>query len=319
MLGLLKRKPDKNSLAAVCLRPEGIAVARIRRETELAPVLERAVFEPAATPDDVAALLPRLVKSQQLDRFLAVTAMALGTYSLVMVEAPDVKPEELRAAIRWRVRDLIDFHIDDAVVDAFEIPQKQPGGQSRMMYAVVARADDVRLLIDQLTRAGLRLEVVDIPEFALRNIAALLPEDSGGVALLHLGPKRGLIVITRQQQLYMSRRLETGTADLPDTAIHAGDRDTIEDWLDRIITEIQRSLDYYDSHFAAPPVAGIVICPTGRDIPGMAEYISSQLGIPARILDVNAIIDTETPLDATTQAECLTAIGAALRQESRTL
>lgn len=319
MLGLIKKRVDKNALASVCMREHGIAVARVRREANLPPVLERALFQPADSVADRGAALPRLVKTQQLDRAVGVTAMEPGSYSLVLVEAPDVKPDELRAAIRWRVRELIDFHIDDAVVDAFEVPQKNPAGQNRMMYAVVARSSEVRALIDQLTQAGLRLEVVDIPELALRNIAALLPEDSGGVALLYLGAQRGLIVITRQQNLYMSRRIETGLSALPDTAIHAGERDTIDDWLDRIITEIQRSLDYYDSHFSAPPVAAIVVCPTGQEIPGMTQYMNDQLGIPVRTLDVNGIIDCETPLDAATQADCLLAIGAALRQESRTL
>lgn len=319
MLGLLRTKVEKNALASVCMREHGIAVAKVRREENLPPVLEQALFEPVSGEPDRSEVLARLVRSQRLDRATAVTAMELGTYALVLVEAPDVKPEELRAAIRWRIKDLIDFHIDDAVVDAFECPQQYTAGQNRMMYAVVARSSEVRALINALTRSGLRLEVVDIPEMALRNVSALLPEDSGGVALLQVGERRGLIVITRQQKLYMSRRIETGLSHLPDTAIHAADRDTIEDWLDRIILEIQRSLDYYERHFGAPPVSAVVICPTGREIPGMAEYMAGQLGIPARLLDVNGIIDSETPLDAATQADCLLAIGAALRQESRTL
>ena len=319
MLGLFKKRVDRNALASVCVGERGVALARVRREEKLPPVLEQALFQAVQSPEEMTSALPRLVKSQQLDGAVGITTLELGSYALVLVEAPDVKPDELRAAIRWRVRDLIDFHIDDAVVDAFEIPQKNAAGHNRMMYAVVARTNEVRVLIDQLTQAGLRLEVVDIPELALRNIASLLPEDSGGVALLHLGAKRGLIIITRQQKLYMSRRIETGLSALPDTAVHAGDRDTIEDWLDGINREIQRSLDYYDSHFQEPPVSAVVVCPTGGEIPGMAQYMNEQLGIPVRMLDVNGIIDTETPLDAATQADCLLAIGAALRQESRTL
>lgn len=294
-------------------------MARVRRESNLPPVLELARFEPLEAEPHRDEALARVVRQCELDHAITATAMDLGSYALVLVEAPDVKPEELRAAIRWRVKDLIDFHIDDAVVDAFETPQQNTAGQNRMMYAVVAKSSEVRALIDQLTRAGVKLEVVDIPELALRNVAALLPEDSGGVALLHIGAKRGLIVITRQQKLYMSRRIETGLSHLPETAIHAADRDTIEDWSDRIILEIQRSLDYYERHFSAPPVTAVVVCPTGRDIPRMAEYMGEQLGVPVRSLDVNIVIDSETPLDASTQADCLLAIGTALRLESKTL
>ena len=43
----------------------------------------------------------------------------------------------------WRVNDLIDFQIDDAVNDVFEMPRQGRGGPNRMLYAVAARADVV--------------------------------------------------------------------------------------------------------------------------------------------------------------------------------
>ncbi len=52
---------------------------------------------------------------------------------------PAACDNELRAAVRWRIKDLIDFHIDDAVIDVFEMPAHARGGPNRMMYAVKAR------------------------------------------------------------------------------------------------------------------------------------------------------------------------------------
>ena len=43
-------------------------------------------------------------------------------YQIVQVEAPDVLQSEMRAAIRWRLRDVINFSVDEATVDVFEIP-----------------------------------------------------------------------------------------------------------------------------------------------------------------------------------------------------
>jgi len=83
--------------------------------------------------------------------------------------------------------------------------------------------------------------------------------------------------------------------------------------------EVQRSLDYYESHFAQPQVSSIVIAPLPGEVPGIETYIAEQLEIPTRILDVNALIDTTEPVDPRVQSDCLLAIGAALRQESRML
>ena len=316
MLGLLKKKVRQNLVAAVCPAADGIAVAQIRRERDIPPVLEMCAYQQLDPDRSETAILGKLVNEHHLDQRLCVSMVELGTYSLLMVEAPDVQPDELRAAVRWRIKDLIDFHIDDAVIDVFEVPDTKTAGRNKMMYAVVARSSLVKHRIDQLLDAGVNLNVVDIPELALRNISSLLPEDVGGVALVYLGPDRGLITITRQGILYLSRRIEKGTNSLPDTAMLANDSVIVEDWLDGIIIEIQRSLDYYESHFALPQVSSLVVTPLPRELPRVGEYISEQLGIPSRMLDINHLIDTQEPVDAALQSRCLLAIGAALRQES---
>ncbi|NKB38817.1 MAG: hypothetical protein GKR93_16925 [Gammaproteobacteria bacterium] len=97
--------------------------------------------------------------------------------------------------------------------------------------------------------------------------------------------------------------------------MHSTDQDLIEDWLDTVIVEIQRSLDYYESHFAMPQISSLVITPLSQELPGVAEYISGQLDIPTRILDIQSLIDSELELDSQMQSQCLLAIGAALRSE----
>lgn len=313
MFALGKKKVAKDLLVSVCPNSEGIALACVRRDKDLPPALEQYDFKPA---EGTEADLKKIVKSRDLDDGVGVSVLELGSYSLMQVEAPDVQPDELKAAIRWKVKDLLDFHIDDAVIDVFEAPESGSARVNKKMYVVAARSSLVKQRIDSLIDAGLRLEVIDIPEMALRNIAALLPEDVNGVALLYIEKNEGLITITRQDTLYLSRRIRFGYDALPGTAIHADDREAIEAWLDNIIIEVQRSLDYYESHFSQPQISGLVITPIDREIPGMTEYLAGQLGTQARFLDVNEIIDVAENIDRHTQSQCLLAIGAALRQES---
>ena len=79
-----------------------------------------------------------------------VSVLDPAVYHFSLVEAPDVPADELRAAVRWRIKDLIDFHIDDAVIDVFEMPPHARGGPHRMMYAVTAKAELVKQQIEQL-------------------------------------------------------------------------------------------------------------------------------------------------------------------------
>lgn len=253
--------------------------------------------------------------------------------TLLLVEAPEVDPSELKAAVRWRIKDLIDFHVDDAVLDVFDIEGQR--GRTKMMYVVVARIATVQEHINLLEKAHVNLGVIDIAELAQRNIAALLPEDQSGVALLHLTPRGGLLTLTRQGNLFLARNMEFGTdhlaATLPGAASAQSDNeftlDTEDDGvppalrrlMDSIVLEIQRSLDYFESHFGLPPISGLVVAPLAQPVPGLAGYLGGNLGLPVRTLDLNTVLDCEQTLSDELQARCLPAIGAALRVEERAL
>lgn len=313
MFPLLKKQVASNALAAVCPSINGIGLARVRREADLPPVLEVCEFFPA-TVKDQDTRLSQLRKEYGLDGFICVTVMDLGSYNLLLVEAPDVQPAELRAAIRWRIKDLIDFHVDDAVIDVFEVPNQKAAGSNSMMYAVVARTSAVKQRIDRLLKAEINLDIVDIPELALRNLATLLPEDVGGVATIYLEQDVGLITVTRQSTLYLSRRIDIGTGGL--IGIDAEQR---QRRVDSIIVEIQRTLDYYESHFSQPAVSNVVITPVTEDLSDLPAYLNQQLDMQVRDMDLNQLVDLPGHMDKEKQANCLLAVGAALREEGRAL
>ena len=46
---------------------------------------------------------------------------------MLSLEAPAVPREELKTAVGWRLKDMLDFHIDDATIDVLAIPGAQAG------------------------------------------------------------------------------------------------------------------------------------------------------------------------------------------------
>ena len=130
--------------------------------------------------------------------------------------------------MRWRVKDLIDFHINDATLDVFDVPGERVAGRARQMYAVAARSAVIQKRVDQLDAAGINLQVIDIIELAQRNLATLLPEDARGVALLSFTAGAGLLTITKQSELYLSRNLDIGLDALTQS-------ENPSDYFDRIV------------------------------------------------------------------------------------
>ncbi|MCW8931778.1 MAG: hypothetical protein OQL19_16285, partial [Gammaproteobacteria bacterium] len=86
--------------------------------------------------------------------------------------------------------------------------------------------------------------------------------------------------------------------------------------IDEVILEIQRSLDYYISHFNQRPVAKIILAPIPEAVPGVIEYIYDMLGVKVEVLDFNQHLDVAKPLSLELQAHCFDAIGLALRSEA---
>lgn len=305
----------RTALLGVCPSEEGLAAAVVRREPGVPPTLDFCKFLPLALQDNPARVLQRLIRTHRLAQLDCASALEMDSYSLLLVEAPDVPAAELKGAIRWRVKDLIDFPVDEAVIDFFELPPQKNVAAGRMLYVVAARAELVKQRADSLLDAGVKLAAIDIPELGMRNLAALLPEDVGGTAFIYLGRHRGILTLTRQGTLYFSRRLQTGTDILRVRNVDSVTPE-IEGWLDSIIIEVQRSLDYYESHFTAPPIAGLVLAPFGRPIAGITEYLSGQLGLRCRELHLNELIDMPEALGVEQLAQCLPAIATALRLEA---
>ena len=298
-------------LTGVGLLPDGLCVVRVERVTGRAPALTLADFRPWGDQGQ-EKVMARAAADYDLSRSRCTTVLDVNEYSLLLTEAPDVPPDELRAAIRWRIKDLIDFHINDATLDVFDLPGEKAAGRARSMYAVAARSSAIQKRADMMNTAGINLDIIDIPEMAQRNLAALLPEDAKGVVLLSFTPGGGLITISKQSEIYLSRSIDIGLdmmASFPDA----------HELFDRIALEVQRSLDYYDSHFRQAPIGMIALAPMPHEVPGLVDYLRANLNAEVIVMDLARLMECRVEVRPELQSACLAVLGAALRQEERAL
>jgi MSHA biogenesis protein MshI len=313
-----KKNSSAARRAAIGFSERGVGLVAVGRDGDAPPTLEACEFAAADGPEDWGRVLGELARRHRLGHCQCSIVIEQETYTLLLVEAPDVPPEERRAALRWRVQDLIDFHVDDAVIDVFDVPEHRSGARARMMYVVAARRSAVGLRTELAHDAGLDLRVVDIVELAQRNVAAGLPEDVAGVALLQLTESSGLVTLTRQGVLYLARRVDSGLDELHLAAAQGAgpQHPAARQWMDGLVVEVQRSLDYYERSFAQPPIGHVVIAPLSQPVPGLAEHLSEQLGVQARELGFAGLLDCQQVPEIADAARCFPALGAALREES---
>ncbi len=261
-------------------------------------------------------------------------------YQIVLLEIPNVPEDEVNDAARWQIKDHIDFPVDEIVVEMFKLPRQSTSDGKTMGYAIAARRQSIRQHIELVKGSGLSLDVIDIPELCTRNVATLLPQDNFGVAFLHFTQTHGILTITRKGVLYMIRRIDKGrsaidaastgefaAADLDPTGEldilrtpdeedpFAGDYSRSE-LVTNIVQEIQRSLDFYDTHYENEPLNELVLSP-GSNIGGLAKSLNEHLGLAVSSLNLNRLFEMQTELSSHEQNACLLAIGAALRSEAQ--
>lgn len=303
MMSIFSRAAKSGGQTGIHRTDSGIAFAQVLDATAPGkPVLAHCHFEPARDQDSAVRAVRR-VPNRKLP---AVSVLPSERYSMLLVEAPDVPADELRAAVRWRIKDLIDFHIDDAVLDVFQMPRRELGGPNQMMYAIAAKADGVQAEVRVAEDAGLKLKAIDVLELSLRNIALLLDRDATGVALLYLAETSGVLLIVRQGVLYLARRLETGVRTLTDAE---GLRSEL---VAGLALEARRSLDYFESHYEQNSVS--VIYTAGLE-PSDIDQMSGELGLSVRNVELASLFEIGAGFDEHQSRLCIPAIGAALRRD----
>lgn len=266
--------------------------------------------------DSMSLALKTLQRSHGLRDAAIAGVVGREHYRIVAAEAPDVPREEWRDAIRWSLRDQVEFAVDDAIIDVLALPTATQIRQSNQTLTVLMPQTAFADLLLAADDHGLAWAGLEVPETALRNICALGEEEGKSNALLAFGDDQALLVITFQGELIMMRHIEVTLA-----AVTARD-DSRGAALSRAALEVLRTLDTHERVHSQAPLSGLTVAlPPGTDEDTLG-ILAELIYLPVQMLDLGAHLDLSALED---QPSCgallarratageLEAIGAALR------
>jgi len=325
LLGALLKKQPLPGICAINFNAESASIARIIAG-DAKPVVDFCGFYSLDQPT-IEHQLRQLATTHQLNRYTCTTLMSRIDYQLLVMEAPAVPKNELKDALRWHIKDLIDEPVSDITLDAFDVPTPRGAKKSNVVYVVAAKKEQLNNRSKILQSAGINLQIIDIKELAQRNIANLLSDNKNGVALLSLDSTSGILTLSRGGELYLNRPLNLGLNQVVPAATNAPTEIQNDTGLpelnldseiansaiyDYIALELQRSLDYYESNFRQPPIRTLHLAPIARTLPGFPEYIKNNLNMNVEVVDLNNLFESKTPIPVETQEKVFFALGAAL-------
>lgn len=287
--------------------------------------------------DDVPAAFAKRVRGLGLPGCEAIAVLPLADAQLLQIEAPAVPAEELKAAARWRIKDLVDTRLDELTLDVMRVGDGRERAAHQLFVAAAAQAR-VQALGEWAQGAGLALRVIDIRETAQRNLqsaAAAATPGRAGAALLQHGPL-ALLTIAAGGELFYARRIEqVGPAELPEpsrspapapAAAVAMDFDAMDivDYgaepdaapvqaeVPPLVIELQRSLDLWERSWPDLPLAGLAL-QFGERSEALATLTRGVLGLDVAVLEPARLFQGLEHTSAAERMALLPLLGALLR------
>jgi len=303
----IKRKTQPGWLA-LGMHRDRVDLVCVTRNGDSAPAI--VLCDSFRMEGSEAHTLKRLSRSLKLERYRCTTLLSSAHYHLHHIDTPPVPPQEVKAAVRWRVKDLIDYPLEAATVEVLTVPA-DPGAPERDagLYALTARTEAIETCARPFSESRTPLHAIDIPDLAQRNIAALFEPPDSGVAMLAFYEDEGILTFTRSGELLLSRHIDIPLDDLVQDGSGRQER------LERIGLEVQRSLDNFGYQYKHVEVSRLLLGPLPADV-GLLAYLSSSLAVPVEPVELTRVMELaavpQLQLTAN-QSQYFDLIGAALR------
>jgi MSHA biogenesis protein MshI len=289
---------------------------------------------------DTAADFARRVRALGLPTREAWAVLPLADAQLLPVDAPAVRPEELKSAARWRIKDLVDTRLDELTIDVMFVGDDR-ARPHKQVFVAAARTGLIRELGERTRAAGLEVSVIDIAETAQRNLQGAQAEALGlgsraTAALVRHGAQL-LLTICAAGELFYARRLdwqdrEVPAAAAPDLSLAAAaERLDFVDYGEdlstggaagtsatQVVVEVQRSLDVWDRSWPDLPLAALWV-QVGEGSAALAAELEAGLGQPVSVLDPEHLFPglAERAAAPDLREALLPLLGALLRNETR--
>ncbi|MDR7544834.1 MAG: type IV pilus assembly protein PilM [Armatimonadota bacterium] len=259
----------------------------------------------------VRALLDRV--GIRVDRAI----MGVGGQAVTVreIKVPPMTKQELTAAVRYEAERYLPYNIKEVHMDYQILGESTEDGRRMLdVLVVAARQDVINQIMAVAEAARVQLRILDVESFALLRSAVPISADGQTVAVVDLGAEASDILITEGQRLRFTRNIPIGGQVLLSAIHEAMDVDaatakslleekgevleegaTISDHtterlhdiiaphIGDLVTEIRRSLDYYQTRSRTAVVGQILLAGGLAKLRNLDKTIAAELGVTTSV------------------------------------
>ncbi|HZK44488.1 MAG TPA: pilus assembly protein PilM [Syntrophomonadaceae bacterium] len=253
-------------------------------------------------PELLGERIRELVQDFKLTDKTTISSVSGPQVYIRNIIMPKMKLKDLRQAIYYQATTFLPIPIEEAIIDIFPIRDIETDeGLQTEVFFVAVRKQQVENLEMCAKIAGLNLQVIDLESLALKRVIADISKFKTK-AILNLGATRSGFTVFEDKNLLFHRPLAFGST--------GGDQPG------ELLTEITRSIEYYNMQFKSYPET-IILCGNIINFTEIEEMLSKNINALIQIgeIDPNVIkLDKLNQEDyKLLQSEYLIALGLAIR------
>jgi type IV pilus assembly protein PilM len=218
---------------------------------------------------------------------------------------PKMPRDEIKEAIRWEAKKLVPQPLEQMILDYLIVGETEERDLKRYeILLIVAERESVLSQLEGLKPFRSQIAAMDVNPLALFNAVKLnYPSDlEENLVFVDIGAHQMTINISKRGILRFTRSVQLGGEDITKALMQAlrveyheaeqmkrqrgltestGNetdghvRETIKSEADRMILEIQRSVDYYRAQFREGGIRKVIVMGGTPLMPGFKDYFSS--------------------------------------------
>ncbi|HEY3354382.1 MAG TPA: pilus assembly protein PilM [Polyangia bacterium] len=288
-----------------------------------------------------ARVLGELLAQQHLGDAIAYAAIPGDRLSLRVLELPFTDEKKLEQVVGYELESQIPHAIEDVVLDH----QIVASGEGAKVLTAAARREVVREVLTALEGAGAAPRALYAAPLVYAAVAArALPHEPGPVAVVDIGHLHTNVCISRAGKVMFGRTLSRGgrhltlalaqtyqmraedaeQSKLTSGAVSSQVHPLPPDWsqldavlkeaLAPLVRELRQTFAFYRAQFG-DAVGSAHLCGGTARLPGLAEYLAQEVGVPVRHLefpggDLGRLGDAEVARPSVPLALAIGAAGA---------
>ena len=265
-------------------------------------VVEKNIVEVEAVGD---AIRRAMARSGSKAKFAAAAVAGSAVITKVIPMPAELDEDELDSQVELEAVNYIPYPIEEVNLD-YEMLGPMPGNAEMTQILLAAsRSENVETRASALELGGLSARVMDVEAFAIENAFALVadtlrvPRD-GIVALVDIGATMTTLNILRNGRSLYNREQVFGGKQLTDEVMRryglsyeeAGlakrqgglpesyDIEVLEPFKEALVQQVSRLLQFFYAGSEFNRVDQVVLAGGCASIPGIADMVEEQLGVP---------------------------------------